>query len=121
MVSNASEDLPEPLRPVITVRVLRGISTLMFLRLCWRAPRTVMLVIPMNEFAMDRSGDSGRGETQLYSRILFANIHGRQREVKLHQNRWTGRCGGFKRRPPMKSAKNSPHIGLNRRAQENNS
>src|ERR1017187_1676169 len=49
MVSKASDDLPEPLRPVITVRVLRGIWTLMFLRLCWRAPRTVMLLIPMDD------------------------------------------------------------------------
>ena len=29
-------------RPVMTVRRSRGISTLMFFRLCWRAPRTVM-------------------------------------------------------------------------------
>src|SRR5712691_9725594 len=45
IVSNARDDLPEPLRPVTTVRVLRGISTSIFLRLCWRAPRTVILVI----------------------------------------------------------------------------
>lgn len=43
MVSKAREDLPEPLRPVMTVNALRGISTLMFLRLCCRAPRTVIL------------------------------------------------------------------------------
>src|SRR5208337_813303 len=42
MVSKAREDLPEPLSPVMTVKVLRGISTSMFLRLCWRAPCTVM-------------------------------------------------------------------------------
>src|SRR6187431_2390740 len=42
MVSNASEDLPEPDRPVITVKRSRGISTLMFFRLCWRAPLTLM-------------------------------------------------------------------------------
>src|SRR5438270_3677740 len=47
MVSKAREDLPEPLSPVITVRVLRGISTETFLRLCWRAPRTVILLIAM--------------------------------------------------------------------------
>src|SRR5271166_2900680 len=50
MVSNASEDLPDPLNPVITVRVLRGISTLMFFRLCCRAPLTLMFVIPMRCF-----------------------------------------------------------------------
>src|ERR1700684_3715966 len=42
MVSNASEDLPEPDSPVITVRVSRGISTSTFLRLCSRAPRMEM-------------------------------------------------------------------------------
>ncbi len=36
------EDLPEPDRPVSTVRVPRGISTSMFLRLCSRAPRMEM-------------------------------------------------------------------------------
>src|SRR5713101_9035120 len=47
MVSKAREDLPEPESPVMTVRELRGISTLMFLRLCWRAPRTTSFVRPM--------------------------------------------------------------------------
>src|SRR5580658_787451 len=42
MVSKASELFPDPLSPVITVKVLRGISTLMFFRLCWRAPCTEM-------------------------------------------------------------------------------
>src|SRR6478609_9812393 len=42
MVSKASEDLPEPLSPVMTVRLLRGISTSIFFRLCWRAPCTVI-------------------------------------------------------------------------------
>src|SRR2546421_7518031 len=40
MVSNAREDLPEPLTPVTTVMALCGISTLMFFRLWTRAPRT---------------------------------------------------------------------------------
>src|SRR3984957_16050317 len=42
MVSKASELFPDPLSPVMTVNVLRGISTLMFFRLCWRAPCTEM-------------------------------------------------------------------------------
>src|SRR5829696_8069577 len=42
MVSKAREDLPEPERPVITVKRSRGMSTLMFFRLCWRAPLTLM-------------------------------------------------------------------------------
>src|SRR3954462_15664648 len=44
MVSNARDDLPEPDRPVITVRLSRGMSTAMPLRLCSRAPRTLMWV-----------------------------------------------------------------------------
>src|SRR5258705_1582280 len=47
MVSKASEDLPEPESPVTTVRVLRGMLTSRLRRLCWRAPRTVMCVMPM--------------------------------------------------------------------------
>src|SRR5690348_15723455 len=39
MVSNASEDLPEPERPVMTVSRSRGIVTSTFFRLCSRAPR----------------------------------------------------------------------------------
>src|ERR1700689_2105104 len=55
MVSKAREDLPEPLSPVITVKVLRGISTSIFLRLCWRAPCTVMRVsISRGEFHFSR-------------------------------------------------------------------
>src|ERR1051326_2714888 len=42
MVSKASEDFPDPLSPVITVKVFRGISTSIFFRLCCRAPCTVM-------------------------------------------------------------------------------
>ena len=53
MVSNANEDFPDPLRPVITVSELRGISTLMFLRLCWRAPRTEILEIDMGTEVMN--------------------------------------------------------------------
>src|SRR5438270_4788758 len=47
MVSKASEDFPEPLSPVTTVSEFRGISTEMFFRLCCRAPRTVILLMPM--------------------------------------------------------------------------
>src|SRR5947199_3602570 len=42
MVSKASDDLPEPDRPVITTSLCRGMSTSMFLRLCTRAPRTLI-------------------------------------------------------------------------------
>src|SRR6185369_7604543 len=39
MVSKASEDLPEPDRPVNTTSWSRGMSTSTFFRLCSRAPR----------------------------------------------------------------------------------
>src|SRR6185437_7769008 len=42
MVSKASEDLPEPDRPVNTTSLSRGISKSMFFRLCSRAPRMVI-------------------------------------------------------------------------------
>src|SRR5690606_7580215 len=40
MVSKASEDFPEPDKPVMTTSLSRGSATSMFLRLCSRAPRT---------------------------------------------------------------------------------
>src|SRR5450755_3338765 len=42
MVSNASDDLPEPDSPVNTTSRSRGISRSTFLRLCSRAPRIVI-------------------------------------------------------------------------------
>src|SRR6266851_7099563 len=42
MVSKARDDFPEPLTPVTTVMASCGISTLIFLRLWTRAPRTRM-------------------------------------------------------------------------------
>src|SRR5688500_17189858 len=46
MVSNASDDLPEPDMPVMTTSLSRGISTSMFFRLCARAPLTTIFFIP---------------------------------------------------------------------------
>src|SRR5215813_13666663 len=51
MVSNARLDFPEPERPVTTVSRLRGISRVKSLRLCWRAPRIVILSIAMKSRA----------------------------------------------------------------------
>src|SRR5215207_6124704 len=42
MVSNARLDLPEPERPVTTISLSRGSSTLMFRRLWTRAPCTAI-------------------------------------------------------------------------------
>src|SRR5882724_8759566 len=46
MVSKASDDLPEPDRPVKTTSLSRGISRSMFLRLCSRAPRMLIARMP---------------------------------------------------------------------------
>ena len=45
-MSNASEDLPDPLTPVTTVIALCGISTLTFFRLWTRAPRMEIVSLP---------------------------------------------------------------------------
>src|SRR5918998_5376851 len=42
MVSKASDDLPDPERPVMTTSESRGSSTVTSLRLCSRAPETTM-------------------------------------------------------------------------------
>src|SRR5437867_3221692 len=44
MVSKARLDLPEPDNPVTTMSLSRGISTVMFFRLCTRAPCTAIVV-----------------------------------------------------------------------------
>src|SRR4051812_22118857 len=51
MVSKASEDLPEPLKPVMTTSLSRGILSVRFLRLCSRAPPILMrLLLTDSEF-----------------------------------------------------------------------
>src|SRR5581483_12300597 len=70
----------------MTVSVLRGISTSMFLRLCWRAPRTEILVIGMHELESDDLPLCGRVPRKVGKwgcaallRILFVNSRDRQR------------------------------------------
>src|SRR5579885_1222366 len=73
MVSKASELLPDPDSPVMTVNVFRGISTSIFFKLCCRAPCTVI-----------RSSISGAGRMEV--KLYFptdARISG-----------WRGRPGG---------------------------
>src|SRR3989338_249836 len=43
IVSNAKDDFPLPESPVKTTILFRGISTVMFFRLCVRAPLTIIL------------------------------------------------------------------------------
>src|SRR5271170_2644045 len=97
MVSKAREDLPEPESPVTTVRVLRGIATLTLRRLCWRAPRTVMWVMPGRFgrgtawFPLWRDGGSGiriedvdmLGRSRLSAKSLGYGIGGRREKTAV--------------------------------------
>src|SRR5688572_12900079 len=65
MVSNASDDFPEPDGPVTTVRVRRGISRSNPFRLCWRAPRTTIasfIATKTNDLPWRRGGQRGGGD-----------------------------------------------------------
>src|SRR5207253_1195183 len=50
MVSKASEDLPDPERPVKTTSLSRGMERVTFLRLCSRAPRMVIWSVGIRTF-----------------------------------------------------------------------
>src|ERR1700758_2943572 len=85
MVSKAREDLPEPESPVMTVRVLRGISTLMFLRLCCRAPRTTSLVRPMKPNTPSTGALAHSGYTE--ARITFHDSRAAKRRSNQPKQR----------------------------------
>src|SRR5262245_17198001 len=70
MVSKASEDLPEPDRPVITTSRSRGMSTSMFLRLCSRAPR-IAIMRPSETRASETRGSARRGSPRVLSKRSF--------------------------------------------------
>src|SRR5437879_1308399 len=56
MVSKASDDLPDPLRPVNTTSRSLGIESVTSFRLCSRAPRMVMWSMGMSGLAPGRYG-----------------------------------------------------------------
>src|SRR6202789_2841152 len=62
MVSNARLDLPDPDRPVSTTNSPRGISTLMFFRLCSRAPRTRMKRVGSDMPAPEKAAPEADGQ-----------------------------------------------------------
>src|SRR6516165_5509792 len=74
MVSNASDDFPEPLGPVTTVNFPSGRSTSTPLRLFWRAPRISMHpctaggVTHSCSASLEPTGDNSR--SQLHSQIV---------------------------------------------------
>src|SRR5262245_41354856 len=70
MVSNASEDLPDPDRQVKAIRASRGRSSVTFLRLCSRAPCTTRRSVPMAASVaapadMPRACGNGSGHPRL--------------------------------------------------------
>src|SRR5260370_16393080 len=81
MVSKASEDLPEPDRPVNTTSLSRGIDSVTFLRLCSRAPRIVIWSVGMNLesflFSCDRKRRAARGHEPPVAAFDPALGHGR--------------------------------------------
>src|SRR5271168_3330459 len=89
MVSKASEDLPEPESPVMTVRLLRGISTLIFFRLCCRAPRTTSLVRPMVSAALPPQEPLAHGR-HTATRITF-NISRMSLIRSMKGRAWNGK------------------------------
>src|SRR4051794_25416362 len=59
MVSNASEDFPDPDKPVKTISVSRGSSMETLRRLCSRAPRITSLSDTAPRLPASRSNDDG--------------------------------------------------------------
>ena len=72
MVSNAKEDLPEPLRPVMTVRRLRGMETLIFFRLCTRAPITSMFESDFPILACKGTKKSWKLKAESRKKVIFS-------------------------------------------------
>src|SRR5262245_27770732 len=86
MVSKASEDLPEPDRPVSTTNWSRGRSRSMFLRLCSRAPRIEM---NLPGAAAARAG-AGAGREVVLA-IVAAAAAGRLSRARQPQQSASGR------------------------------
>src|SRR5438552_4850090 len=78
MVSNASEDFPDPETPVTTVRALWGISKSMFLRLWTRAPRTTMLSLEIKSDINVASDALVRGRLAALASEAVSATRGRQ-------------------------------------------
>src|SRR5437879_5050528 len=81
MVSKAREDFPEPERPVITTSLSRGISTSMFLRLCSRAPLTMMRSIAAHTRGLHAPWGLPLYQTDLCLGILWGRAFRGNRQV----------------------------------------
>src|SRR5271165_1868730 len=84
MVSKASDDLPEPERPVNTTSLSRGIARSTFFRLCSRAPR-IVIARPPNRASTSGPplGSRGGGEDLALAMRLLERKSGLRRESRL--------------------------------------
>src|SRR5688572_1844933 len=133
MVSKASEDLPEPDRPVITTRLSRGRSRSTFLRLCSRAPRTEMYLwsaMPLRRLSIIESPgrpvsnrlrlcrySGGRVEARSRRRRIYPplTVLGKRKEQRPNSllTKLLGQPGRGRSRSHFSSAE---HLGLTRAA-----
>src|SRR5690606_12214750 len=85
MVSNASEDLPEPDSPVKTIRRSRGSSRSIFRRLWVRAPRMTMAEVGIGTGYLG-GGSPGQKEG-IYGKRLAARDWKTGPDASLRRNR----------------------------------
>src|SRR5271165_1744459 len=101
MVSKASEDLPEPERPVITISRLRGSVRSTFLRLCSRAPLMTIASSPRGAPFSERvtlGRHAGDARRFIFGGAPMRQVlaHGEQRseaEPRPHDQRVDERAG----------------------------
>src|SRR6476619_144333 len=98
MVSKASEDLPDPDRPVMTTSWSRGRSTSIFFRLWTRAPRTAI-----QSWAISTVGNSGRNPNSYFSRLRCLS-GGAALQVSLIPRWCRPLSGRFRVAPTFRSA-----------------
>src|SRR2546426_1099636 len=81
MVSKASDDFPDPDRPVRTIRRLRGSTRSMCLRLCSAAPLMTMESTDMPLLGAFRAVDARLVEPAILGHVLPAVNAGEQAEL----------------------------------------
>src|SRR3990170_3580569 len=74
MVSNASDDFPEPETPVITTSLSRGISRSIPFRLCSRAPRMTILPLDIDSLSPKMPSQEFSAKSNLYYNPLLSKL-----------------------------------------------
>src|SRR3546814_18621039 len=96
MVSKASDDLPEPDRPVITISRSRGRSRSMFFRLWVRAPRMRMVSIAIGGGDLGNGGGGRRRIAAETESVTSPRFGGKWRKLQACR-RAIGRRSGWER------------------------